>query len=543
MICRALPLMVVLAPLTASFTATEAAQAATSTTVAAIGKIDAATYRPILNALDNEHWDAARAAITALSGDDSMRPMLLADLYTAKNSPRVDLFELLDILAKSPWLPQADQLGRMATNRGATVLPDKPQTRKLMWTGGSPQRAILKAINGDSVADGLRNQLLQSIKNDDPAGGEALLTASEAGLTPDGRTEMRQRLAWSYYICGDMRNARRMAESAVDNGVGSFVAPAYWVVGLSSWREQSWSAAEDAFGAVARSAADGDLRSAGFYWAARAAMAGRHPEKVDNFLRSAMREGETFYGMLARETLGLAPDPGLRRDPVSKDDWATLSSRPNARNAVILAELGRSTAADEVLRREAELSSDQHYAAIVHLASELSLPTTQLWLSQRSPNGRGVAAYARFPSPRWQPANGWQVEKALVFAHALQESRFRADAVSLAGARGLMQVLPGTAAEIAATNGLRYSADQLGDPSTNLALGQLYLKQLASMSATGGLLPKVIAAYNAGPAPIERWNVDVRDGGDPLLFIESVPYYENPRLCECGPAQLLDLSD
>src|SRR5690606_29105433 len=60
----------------------------------------------------------------------------------------------------------------------------------------------------------------------------------------------------------------------------------------------------------------------------------------------------------------------------------------------------------------------------------------------------------------------------------------------------------------------------------NLALGQLYLEKLARMDATGGLLPKVVAAYNAGPLPISRWNVQVRDEGDPLLFIESVPYYE-----------------
>ena len=46
------------------------------------------------------------------------------------------------------------------------------------------------------------------------------------------------------------------------------------------------------------------------------------------------------------------------------------------------------------------------------------------------------------------------------------------------------------------------------------------------MSVTGGLLPKVIAAYNAGPTPVEAWNVATRDGGDPLLYIESIPYWE-----------------
>src|SRR3546814_11622037 len=56
--------------------------------------------------------------------------------------------------------------------------------------------------------------------------------------------------------------------------------------------------------------------------------------------------------------------------------------------------------------------------------------------------------------------------------------------------------------------------------------GQRYLERLRDMSATGGLLPKVMAAYNAGPVPVGRWNYEVHDNGDPLLFIESIPYYE-----------------
>ena len=89
-----------------------------------------------------------------------------------------------------------------------------------------------------------------------------------------------------------------------------------------------------------------------------------------------------------------------------------------------------------------------------------------------------------------------------------------------------MQVRPGTAGDIARSRGEYFSADQLTDPSYNIEYGQSYLEQLSSRGATGGLLPKVIAAYNAGPVPVERWNATVRDGGDPLLWIESLPYWE-----------------
>jgi soluble lytic murein transglycosylase len=58
-------------------------------------------------------------------------------------------------------------------------------------------------------------------------------------------------------------------------------------------------------------------------------------------------------------------------------------------------------------------------------------------------------------------------------------------------------------------------------------VGQRHLERLRDMAGvTGGLLPKVIAAYNAGPKPVGEWNALVRDGGDPLLYIESIPYWE-----------------
>ena len=63
----------------------------------------------------------------------------------------------------------------------------------------------------------------------------------------------------------------------------------------------------------------------------------------------------------------------------------------------------------------------------------------------------------------------------------------------------------------------------LPSTSTNMVFGQSYIEQLRDMAQTGGLLPKVIAAYNAGPAPLDRWNLNAAAGKDPLLYIESIP--------------------
>jgi soluble lytic murein transglycosylase-like protein len=163
---------------------------------------------------------------------------------------------------------------------------------------------------------------------------------------------------------------------------------------------------------------------------------------------------------------------------------------------------------------------------LAQLAGSLNLASTQFWLGHYGPARNQSNAMARYPMPNWEPLGGWRVTPALVYAHTLQESNFRTDVVSPAGARGLMQVRPGTAQDMARARGATFTASQLDRPSINLEYGQSYLEKLRDLPATGGLLPKVIAAYNAGPVPLARWNSEIRDNGDPLLFIESIPYWE-----------------
>jgi soluble lytic murein transglycosylase-like protein len=105
-----------------------------------------------------------------------------------------------------------------------------------------------------------------------------------------------------------------------------------------------------------------------------------------------------------------------------------------------------------------------------------------------------------------------------------QESNFRVDAVSPAGAVGLMQVLPTTANAMARRNG--YDAGSLFDPTANIEYGQSFIETMRVSTSTQGQLPKIIAAYNAGPLPVARWSTSLGGQGDPLLWIESIPYWE-----------------
>src|SRR5690606_1438593 len=123
----------------------------------------------------------------------------------------------------------------------------------------------------------------------------------------------------------------------------------------------------------------------------------------------------------------------------------------------------------------------------------------QMYLAHNGPRGTRTETHDRYPSPSWRPARGWRVDPALAFPHALQESNFRPDAVSPANARGLMQVRPGTAGDMARARGESVTAAQLNIPTVNIEYGQSYLEWLRDRPETGGLLPRVIASYNAGP--------------------------------------------
>jgi soluble lytic murein transglycosylase-like protein len=343
-------------------------------------------------------------------------------------------------------------------------------------------------------------------------------------LSTDAVTELRYRVAWSYYIENDDQSARRVAALARAAG-GDWGTQASWAYGLASWRLKDYPAAFEAFDTVARFASNDDLKAAGLFWSARAAMAAKQPQQVQPRMQHAAKLPETFYGLLASESLGMEPI-AKKAAKISKLDWSALKDQQNAVLAVALTEVGQTKLADEALRHQAKIGDARQHANLAQLAGSLNLASTQFWMGHYGPSRDQSNAMARYPMPNWEPTGGWRVTPALVYAHALQESTFRTDVISPAGARGLMQVRPGTAQDIARARGASFVASELDRPSVNLEYGQSYLEKLRDMPATGGLLPKVIAAYNAGPTPLSRWNMEIRDNGDPLLFVESIPYWE-----------------
>ena len=481
-------------------------------------------WRGVFDAIDDGQWASAQAGIATLP-QSILTPVAKAELYTAKGSPIIDLASLEALLSAAPELPQSDQLALLAYKRGAPTttptLPEKPTYS----IGSAPIRYKAKPVLGEAYADQLRAALDPRVKADDAAGAEAQLLLYGPQLSYEARAEAGQRVAFAYYVLGLDMDARRVADTWRQGATGEWASQAAWVSGLASWRLGDWNAASSAFQQVAQLAQQRELRAGGYYWAARAEQAAGRPGSVEGLLKAAATSAEStesFYGLIARETLGmptnLSGDPFVGSDP-------PVDSLLNVQRAIELARIGEPQRAEEMLRHQAKIGAPSEHHALIQLAKRLDLPAAQLWLANNGQWGARSDASDRYPNPAWRPLNGWRVDPALAFGHIVQESAFRRTAVSTAGAVGLMQVLPVTAQQMANSHGFAYSRASLTDPSFNLECGQSFIETMSSSAATAGQLPRIIASYNAGPIPVARW-ASINDRGDPLLWVESIPYWE-----------------
>jgi soluble lytic murein transglycosylase-like protein len=482
-----------------------------------------AYYSQVFAAIDRGDWAAVEALLAQRDG--LLHPVARAEYYLSANSPRVELPQIEVWMARGHRLPMAAQLGRLALTRGALSMPGLPEERSFYPLGTAPKRVRPRTIEDGTMPAEVRQQILDRISNDDPHGARQLLDGVDALLSPETRAEWRQRVAWSYYIENMDPQALGMARS-VAQGRGPWVAEGDWAAGLAAWRLNDCATAGTHFERAAHGAANAELRGAAYYWASRAALRCRQPERSALLLRSAAVNDETLYGMLAAEQLGQKLPERLASADLTDADWRRLRDSENVRIAIALAEIGRDSLSSQVLLHEARIGNPENYAALTRLARELGLPQTQLYMAHNAPSGAAPDPASAYPTPKWVPVTGWQVDPALAYAHALQESNFRAAAVSPADARGVMQITPITVREHAPRLGMSASQVDIFDPGTNLAFGQRNLQMLRDSGATQGHLPKIMAAYNAGLTPVTRWNYEIRDMGDPLLYMESIPYWE-----------------
>ncbi|WP_448586023.1 transglycosylase SLT domain-containing protein [Thermaurantiacus sp.] len=488
-------------------------------------------YRAVFRHIAAGRTAAARAALAAM-GPGLLHATAEAEILLRRGAA-AGRNALLAWLEANPEAPQAREIATLARRAGAADLPPIAPEKNLVAVRLTPSMGPRPARTDGPANQSFEAAARAALLAERPAEVAALLDRYGSELSSEVKSEWAGRAAWRFYIALDDASARALGARAA-NGIGDWAAFGNWVAGLASFRLQDFEAAARFFDAIARQYANDEMRSAAAFWAARAHLRNRRPELAPERLMVAAQLDPTgFYGLLASRQLGLAPAFDWREPDFITADWTTLKDLPGARRAAALKEIGETGLADRELRHLARTTADQNYEPILRLAARLDLPATQYWLAANPPAGLKPPMSARFPTPDWRPVNGWRVDRNLVFAHAMQESRFITTARSGAGARGLMQIMPGTARELSRILQLPPEQSDLADPSFNVELGQAYLELLRDLPATQGLLPKVIAAYNAGPGSVQRWNLgELKDNNDVLLFVESIPFRETRHYVE-----------
>jgi soluble lytic murein transglycosylase len=487
-------------------------------------------YHAIFVDIDAGRYSAAEAKLSAL-GDGPLHASAKAQLMLARGSVRGD--GIATWLSANADLPQAPKLIALAVR--SPDMPTLPIGRLLRTVSFQPPMSPKSSFSTGTVDAAAVARLKPLLAADRNADAEVFLASQRGALSSDVAAEWAQRTAWSYYGAGDDIAAERMGRIAA-TGSSEWSSLGAWTAGLAAFRRGDCAAAATAFDLVGTRFGGEDIAPASAFWSARAYLACGKPDKVAARLKVAAARPDSFYGMLALRTLGLAQPLDWAEPDFITADWNHLSAIPGARRAAALVEIGQLGLADRELKYLATITDTGNYAALLRLAARLNLPATQFWLAHHPPEGIDPPLSARYPDPAWTPAKGWRVDRGLVFAHALQESNFVTGATSKAGAKGIMQLMPATARKVAARMAdgteVQVVTRDLTDPEFNIECGQSYLEDLRDMSYTGGLLPKVIAAYNAGPGSVQKWNATVRDNGDPLLFIESIPFRETRHYVE-----------
>jgi soluble lytic murein transglycosylase len=350
-----------------------------------------------------------------------------------------------------------------------------------------------------------------------------------------GLVEWRQRdvgdesaflAAWLFYDAGDFRRAVAALEAfARANPRSRRAEDARWFAAWSRWRMRRWAEADRALAALSR----GPLADAALYWRARLA---RSPARQRALYRASLAvASEGWYALLSRTRLAAlgeaAPRPPMPAPRAIPDVQGGFSA---GRLSVAVELLGLGLRED-ALGELRDLARGRHARPAAAIVAQLAVFAEDAELPFRMARdhlapSRRVLRWA-YPEPHGdalvRAARGTGVDPSLVLGVMRRESGFRPQVRSGAGAQGLLQLLPGTAARVAALLGLSPGVGaRLGEPETNVSLGAHYLSLLLSRFDHPAV---AVAAYNAGPRPVAEWATARR--GMPIdAWVESIPYRE-----------------
>ena len=268
----------------------------------------------------------------------------------------------------------------------------------------------------------------------------------------------------------------------------------------------------------------------GRYWAGRAALAAGRPAEANAHFEAAARFPELFYAQLSLDRLGRpVPAPAAAIAQASEPERLAFQRRSLVEATRYLGQTGARTDQSIFIRTLSEaVDNERERELAIDFSRQIARPDLAVWVA-RSARNSGTPHYVRgaWPEASIPPAqsNHWSIAHGII----RQESSFDRTATSPVGARGMMQLMPPTARQVAGQIGLPYDLGRLtSDPGYNISLGTAYLAQL--MDQWGGSFVLSAASYNAGPGNVRRW---IAENGDPRMphvdivdWIEKIPFGE-----------------
>ena len=493
---------------------------------------DVQRYRQIFADEREGHFDDAQTLVSQLS-DRSLVGYAQAEHYLSPHSAKTPIGDLVSWLNQYNDLPIAERIHDLAVERAtkkikrrhhvvrteltASIPPVAPPPHRV---GGGYEDADLAdpPVTSD-IARMAMAQILMDVKADQPAQADAVLQAAVAQNIPGSDVaRLSQKVAASYLAEGQDFNAFDVQGRVP--GTDRMSAPVLeWIAGLSAYRMGKFDVSAAHFETLAQvGSIPSWTRSQAAFWAARAHIHDNDPLRVITLLVAASKEQPTFYGLLAERVLGWDTKQPFTDPVLQPSDFDTLMQNPYAHRAVALWQIGETQYVHTELDRALAQMGYKQSQALAALARQTNQPDIELRASELSAS-RGTTLTGLFPMPDYTPPGGYRVDPSLLFAFARQESRFRTGDTSHAGAHGMMQIMPGTAALI---EGSDVSREDMDDPNRSLDLGQKVIVDL--INKMNGNLFELAAAYNTGPGNVWRWmDRPGADKDDPLMFIESIP--------------------
>lgn len=497
---------------------------------------DAARYAHIFAFQDVGDITAADREISKL-GDRRLMGHVLAQRYLHPDYT-ASYTQLADWLRAYGDHPHADKIHALALRRkpADTRSPAEPEKLRGVWgqhdfdVGQLAQPYLSGRKLNPAERDTLK--LIDGHLAERPTAALRLLEKAHAKgqFSDNGEFDaVRGDIAESYFYNQKPDRAYALAASSADRSRLD-VPKAAWIAGLAAWKMGHPEKAAGYFEIAASSKrASVWMTAAAAHWAARSHLTAGNPKEVSTWLARSAQHPRTFYGLISMKMLGMEQETFSWEMPSFGDEHArALARTPQGRRALALVDAERADLAELELSR-LNPGKDKHLQeAMIALSNEAGMP----WMAMRMGSGfrdhdDRLYDAALYPDAPWQPAEGFAVDKALVYAFIRQESKFNPYARNTrSGAVGLMQIMPSTARHVLGLRDEPVTAAQLRDPAVNIDLGQKYLAELLAHPAVNNNLFKLAVAYNAGPGKLARWSKQASYEDDPLFFIEAIPAAE-----------------